>query len=193
MRSTGLSSLPVLHIRSRSIRAWLFRTQFNPFIDYGQQYQRKQRGGDQPADYDRGQRPLCFRAHARGQQHRYRGRESATLAVISTGRNRSSVTLAHRFNAREWPLSRNSLMKLISTMPFSIATPKTATKPMADGTETYCPLTNRAKMPPMSRKRHIRDDQAPRTSIELKAVYSSRKINKIVSGTMRDKRASARC
>ena len=92
----------------------------------------------------------------------------ATLAVISTGRNRSAVpcTTASRTDR---PLSRNSLRKLTSTMPLSIATPNTAINPMADGTERYCPVTNSASNPPMVANGTLARMRAAYL-IELKAV-----------------------
>ena len=77
-------------------------------------------------------------------------------------------------------------------MPFSIATPKTAMNPIADGTETYCPVTNRPMMPPMIAKGTLAMMIVACRS-ELNAVYSKRKISPIVSGTIRARRASARC
>ena len=44
-------------------------------------------------------------------------------------------------------------------MPFSIATPNTAMKPMAEGTDRYCPVMNRPTMPPDDREGHVGDDQ----------------------------------
>ena len=77
-------------------------------------------------------------------------------------------------------------------MPFSIATPNTAMKPMADGTDRYCPLMNRPTMPPM-----IANGTLAMISVacrtELKAVYSSMKISPMVSGTITARRAIARC
>ena len=58
-----------------------------------------------------------------------------TLAVINTGRRRSSAPCLIA-SATLIPLSRSSLIKLTSAIPFSIATPNTAIMPIADGTET---------------------------------------------------------
>ena len=55
-----------------------------------------------------------------------------TLAVIITGRSRISAPLRTASRTGS-PDSRSSLIKLTSTMPFSIATPNTAMKPIADG------------------------------------------------------------
>ena len=63
---------------------------------------------------------------------------------------------------------------------------------IADGTETYCPLTNKAKMPPMVAKGTLAIIIVA-YFVELNAVYSSTKIKKIVSGTITDRRFSARC
>src|SRR5512139_866783 len=71
----------------------------------------------------------------------------ATLAVISTGRSRRTVPSVTASRTLR-PLPRNSFRKLTSTMPFSMATPNTAMKPMADGTDRYCPVMNSATMPP---------------------------------------------
>ena len=83
-------------------------------------------------------------------------------------------------------------MKLISTIPFNIATPKTAINPMADGTDTYWPLMNRAKMPPMVANGTFAMIIVA-YFVELKAVYSRTKMKNIVSGTIIDKRVKARC
>ena len=77
-------------------------------------------------------------------------------------------------------------------MPLSIATPNTAMKPIADGTDTYCPVMNRPTMPPMTAKGTLAMMMVAWRS-ELKAVYSSRKIKPMVSGTISASRASARC
>ena len=83
-------------------------------------------------------------------------------------------------------------MKLTSTMPFSIATPNTAIKPIADGTDTYWPLTNNAKMPPMVAKGTLAIIIVA-YFVELNAVYNSTKMKKIVSGTITERRFNARC
>ena len=50
-------------------------------------------------------------------------------------------------------------MKLTRTIPFSMATPNTVMNPIADGTDTYCPLMKSAIKPANCGKRHVRDDQ----------------------------------
>lgn len=83
-------------------------------------------------------------------------------------------------------------MKLTRTMPFSIATPKTVINPMAEGTDTYCPLMKSATNPPM-----VANGTLAMISVayftELNAVYNSTKMNRIVSGTITANLASARC
>ena len=53
----------------------------------------------------------------------------ATLAVISTGRRRMSVPLRTRSSTSSTPSFFNCWNVLISTIPFSTATPKSAMKP----------------------------------------------------------------
>jgi hypothetical protein len=115
----------------------------------------------------------------------------ATLAVISTGRNRRAVPCrtASRIGR---PLARSSFMKLTSTMPFSIATPNTAMNPIADGTDRYWRVNTSASTPPIvANGTFARISKAYR--IELNAVYSSTKMKKIVTGTITASRVRARC
>ena len=121
---------------------------FRPFVDQRQQQQRQQGRGDQSADHDRGQRPLRFGADAAGQQHRHQAedrdrRRSSAPAAAAARRLRAPR------RGRDRPCSRRSFRKLTSTMPFNIATPNTAMKPIADGTDRYCPVMNSPTMPPM--------------------------------------------
>src|SRR5699024_1472660 len=76
------------------------------------------------------------------------GPRMATLAVIITGRMRNAVPRIPASRTAR-PFSRCSLRKLTDTMPFNIATPNTAMKPMAEGTERYCPVIAKPTMPPM--------------------------------------------
>src|SRR5690625_3439830 len=75
----------------------------------------------------------------------------ATLAVIITGRMRNAVPrITASRTAR--PFSRCSFRKLTNTIPFNIATPNTAIKPIAEGTDRYWPVIARPTMPPMMAK-----------------------------------------
>src|SRR3546814_1721022 len=68
-------------------------------------------------------------------------------------------------------------------MPLSMATPNTAMKPIADGTDRYWPVTNSATRPPMVANGTLASISAAYL-IELNAVKSSTKMKKIVIGTV---------
>src|SRR6056297_256227 len=72
----------------------------------------------------------------------------ATEAVIRTGRRRRSAP-TRTASSISRPRARSSLMYETITTPLSTATPNTAMKPTAPGTDRYSPEIQSAKMPPV--------------------------------------------
>ena len=90
------------------------------------------------------------------------------------------------------PCRRRSFMNDTSTMPFSIATPNTAMNPIAEGTETYCPVTAQGEHPADDRERHVGDDER-RVDERIERGVEQDEDQPMVSGTITASRASARC
>ena len=113
------------------------------------------------------------------------------LAVIRTGVTRS-LQPRRTASGKFAPAERRSLMKLTSTIPFSIATPNTVIKPMTDGTEMYWLVMYSAIRPP-----HAANGTFAMIKVayftESKAVYNKIKMKRIVKGTINDRRCIARC
>ncbi len=116
----------------------------------------------------------------------------AANAVSKIGLTRSEVPLRIRLFKLVTPFAFKSLKRLISTKPFSTATPKSTMNPTPAEMEKGIPLTTNANIPPMVAK-------GTATKIirlcltDFKAKYNKINISDIAIGSTMARRELASC